>query len=96
MVICGILWRIGGMEGGFKPARWLGVPAVICIVSALTLHSWILMLAIPFMVKIAPAYGENSWLKKVTNSDILTRLVCFAWYWAAFSIPFLILTIQTL
>lgn len=88
MIVCGFLWRYGGWEHGNKLARRFGAPLLVCIVPALTLHMPILMCAIPFMVWIAPSYGKDSWLYKITDDDFLTRLVCFSWYWSAFTLAY--------
>lgn len=90
MPLCGLLWRLGGVTGGIKWARWAVVPLLICIVSALTLHKPFLMLAAPFMVKIAPSYGKSGRLYKWLKNDLPVRLICFGWYWAAFALAFLI------
>ena len=90
MGVCSVLWRLGGVEGGSKLFRRLAVPFVVCGATFLTLHHWGIFLAIPFMVWVAPSYGKDSWLYKLLKNDFLTRIVCFAWYWTAFSIAFLI------
>lgn len=90
MLICGLLWRLGGVEGGSKLFRRIMVPVVICFATFMcTKNQWI-WLAAPFMVWLAPSYGENSWLYKLIKNDFLTRIICFGWYWTAFSIAFLI------
>jgi hypothetical protein len=90
MLVCGILWRLGGWSKGHKAFRWAGVPLVICIISALALHKPILMLAAPFMVKLAPSYGVDSWLFKLVKNDFLVRLICFVWFWLMFSLGILL------
>jgi hypothetical protein len=85
-VLCGFLWRLGGVTGGSKLYRRLGVPLLICGATFLTLHHWSIFLAIPFMVWPAPSYGKDSWLFKLLKNDFLTRLICFAWYWLMFSL----------
>lgn len=80
------LWRFGGMDGGWKPARWLILPIIICTSTYFTTYNIYLFLSVPFMVKIAPSYGKNSWLFKLLKNDFLTRLICFIWYWGSFSI----------
>lgn len=90
MVITAILWRLGGWEHGHKMFRWLGVPLVVCGATLLQLHHVAILLAIPFMVKSAPSYGKDSWLFKLIKNDFLTRIICFGWYWAAFSIAFMV------
>ena len=91
-LICvnGVLWRLGGVKGGNKLWRRLGVPFVVCIISAISLHKPFLMLAIPFMVWLAPSYGEESWLFKKLNNDFLVRIICFWWYWLAFSLAYML------
>lgn len=86
MPITALLWRYGGWEDGYKIARWLGVPLLVCGSAFLFTHHWTILLAIPFMVKYAPAYGIDSFLFKLTKNDFLTRLICFAWYWGSFAL----------
>lgn len=86
MLLCGLLWRYGGWEHGNKVVRRIGVPLTVCISSMLFGVKWPILLAIPFMVWIAPSYGEDSWLFKLLKNNFLTRLICFAWYWLTFSI----------
>jgi hypothetical protein len=88
MAVCGILWRVGGVTGGVKWARWLIVPSLVCGSAFLVTHSWPVLLAIPFMVKLAPSYGIDSWLFKLTKNDFITRLICYAWYWGAFAVAY--------
>ena len=91
MVITAILWRLGGWEHGDKLWRRIGVPLVVCGSSMFFGVSWTILLAVPFMVWLAPSYGKESWLYKLLRyNDFVTRLVCFLWYWTAFSIAFLI------
>ena len=86
MGVCSVLWRLGGVTGGSKLFRRIGVPLVVCFSSFLAINNWFVFLAIPFMVWIAPSYGEESWLRQILRNDFLTRIICFAWYWTAFSI----------
>jgi len=86
MPLCGLLWRLGGVSGGSKLFRRLGVPATVCGATFLTLHHWQIFIAVPFMVWIAPSYGVESWLYKLLKNDFLTRIVCYLWYWTAFSL----------
>lgn len=90
MLICAFLWRFGGWTLGFKIFRRLGVPLIVCGSTFFALHHWQIFLAIPFMVWIAPSYGKDSWLYKLLKNDFLTRLICFAWYWLAFSLAFVL------
>ena len=90
MLACGILWRLGGWEHGNKLFRRLGVPATVCGVSMLFGVNWPILLAIPFMVWIAPSYGVESWLFKLIKNDFLTRVITYAWYWAMYSIAYAI------
>lgn len=87
-VICGLLWRLGGWEHGNKLFRRLGVPLVVCGASFMAGVSWIILLAVPFMVWLAPSYGVDSWLFKLVKNDFLARLICFGWYWTAFAIAY--------
>jgi hypothetical protein len=89
-LICGILWRLGGWSHGHKLFRRLVVPMVVCGSSLLFGVSWAILLAVPFMVWLAPSYGKESWLFRVFNNDFVVRLICFAWYWAAFLAAFCI------
>ena len=99
MPLCGLLWRLGGVEGGSKLFRRIGVPLVVCGATFLFLHQWTIFLAIPFMIWLCPAsYGEKSWLYNffyglvvdVRKADFLTRGALFAWYWSIFGIALLI------
>ena len=90
MLVCSVLWRLGGVEGGSKLFRRIGVPIVVCGSSMLFGVSWVILLAMPFMVWFAPSYGKDSWLYKLIKNDFLTRLICYAWYWAVFSIAYFI------
>jgi hypothetical protein len=90
MIVCGILWRLGGWEHGNKAFRRIGVPIVVCGSAFLFGVKWPIFLAIPFMTWVAPAYGIDSWLFKLLKNDFLVRLICFAWYWLMFSIALLI------
>lgn len=95
MLVCGILWRLGGMTGSNKAFRRVGVPLTVCGAASLFGINWPIFLAVPFMIWLAPAsYGESSWLfklfKRITNSqkkaDFYTRSILYSWYWATFSI----------
>ena len=88
MPLCGLLWRLGGVEGGTKLARRIGVPLIICTITFVMLLKWTIFLAIPFMVWLAPSYGVDSWLYKIIKHAFLTRLICFGWYWFTFSIAY--------
>lgn len=88
MGLCSVLWRLGGWEQGSKLFRRLGVPLVVCGSSMLFGVGWIILLSVPFMVWLAPSYGKDSWLYKLVKNDFLTRLICFGWYWSAFSIAY--------
>jgi hypothetical protein len=89
-VVSGILWRLGGVKGGNKLFRRVGVPLVVCGATFLTFHNWLIFLAGPFMVWLAPSYGEKSWLYKRLKNDFLVRGICFLWYWTAFSMAFIL------
>lgn len=88
-VVCGVLWRLGGVTGGNKLFRRLGVPFVVCGSAMLYGASWTILLAVPFMVWLAPSYGKESWLFKIIKNDFLTRIICFGWYWIAFSLAYM-------
>lgn len=88
MVVCGLLWRWGGCKGGWKPARWALVPLVVCGSAVACGVGWAILLAAPFMVKLAPSYGKTSWLFKLLKNDFLVRLLCFGWYWTAFALGY--------
>ena len=90
MLVCGLLWRYGGWVYGNKLARRLGVPLTVCISAYFTTKNMYLFLATPFMVRLAPSYGKDSWLYKLIKDDFLTHLICFAWYWAAFAGAYLV------
>ena len=89
-LVCGILWRLGGWTYGNKLYRRLGVPLAVCGVSMLFGVGWIILLAVPFMVWLAPSYGEKSWLFKLLKVDFPVRLICFSWYWTAYLVAFLV------
>jgi hypothetical protein len=89
MPLCGLLWRLGGVEGGVKWARWAVVPLLIVSSAYLSTHHWTIFLAAPFMVKLMPfSYGKSGWLYKWLKNDFLVRLICFGWYWLTFSIAY--------
>jgi len=91
MAVCGVFWRLGGWEHGSKLWRRIGVPLVVCGATFLTLHHWTICLAGPFMVWLAPSYGKEAWLyKRLGGDNFLTRIICYGWYWAAFSIAFIL------
>ena len=73
-----------------KLFRRLGVPLVVAVSIFLKEHHWQIFLAVPFAVWLAPSYGKESWLFKLLKNDFLTRLICFAWYWAAFALAYII------
>jgi hypothetical protein len=84
MALCSPLWRLGGWKYGNKLWRRIGVPAVVCGASIMAGVSWLIILAGPFMVWLAPSYGEKSWLFKLIKNDFITRVICYFWYWTAF------------
>ena len=85
MVITALLWRWGGVEGGEKLARKIGVPLVVCGSAFLFLHSWWIFLAVPFMIWLCPfSYGKSGWLYKWLKSDLHVRLIGYFWYWSVF------------
>lgn len=89
MPLCGLLWRLGGVTGGVKWARWAGVPLVVCLSAILCGASWWTLLASPFMVKLMPfSYGKSGWLYKWLKKDFLVRMICFAWFWGTFALSF--------
>lgn len=97
--VCGILWAIGGAEGGTKLARRIGVPLVVCTSTFVVLHQWTIFLAIPFMIWLCPwSYGADSWLfKSIKNlvnnqqkADFLTRGILYIWYWTMFGLALLL------
>lgn len=96
MAVCGLLWRAGGVTGGNKLFRRIGVPLVVCGSTFLVFREWWIFLAIPFMVWLCPAsYGKSSWLfkwilgivKNEKKADIITRGILFVWYWFSFCLP---------
>jgi len=89
MGLCSVLWRLGGWEHGSKLWRRLGVPFVVCGASMIYGVGWTVLLAMPFMVWLAPSYGKESWLFKKLQNDFLTRIICFGWYWTAFCLAFI-------
>lgn len=86
MVVTAFLWRMGGWSRGHKLYRRVGVPLVVCGVSIFFGAGWAMLLAGPFMVWLAPSYGEKSWLYTQVGPrvgrDLITRVICFGWYWA--------------
>lgn len=91
MLTCGLLWRGGGVTGGSKLFRRVGVPLVVCGVTFFFLHHWTIFLAGPFMVWLTPgSYGKTSWLYKFFGGDFLTRLFLFFWYWFSFALAYAI------
>jgi hypothetical protein len=89
-LVSGLLWRLGGWKYGSKLFRRLGVPLVVCVSSMVAGVSWVILLAVPFMVWLAPSYGKESWLYKKLQNDFLTRIICFGWYWLAFSLAYML------
>jgi hypothetical protein len=67
--VCGLLWRTGGVKDGNKLFRRLGVPFVVCGVSMFYGVGWTILLAVPFMVWLAPSYGVDSWLFQKLKND---------------------------
>ena len=86
MIVCAFLWLAGGVKGGNKIFRRIGVPLTVCVCTSLCTNNYIILFAVPFMVWLAPSYGVESWLFKLIKNDFLTRIICFAWYWLAFSL----------
>jgi hypothetical protein len=90
MLACGLLWRLGGVDGGTKLARRILVPLCVCGATYLKTHQWTIFLCLPFLVWLAPSYGKASWLFKIVKNDFLVRLITYAWYWLVFSIAYAI------
>jgi hypothetical protein len=99
MLVCGLLWRAGGVRGGNKAFRRFGVPIVVTSTTFVVLHEWQIFLAVPFMIWGCPwSYGKESWLfnfimirtHNVHTADFLTRSILFAWYWLVFSIALML------
>lgn len=88
MLVCAVLWRLGGWKYGNKLFRRVGVPIVVCGLAFASGIGWPIFLAGPFMVWLAPSYGEKTFLFKWLKNDFLVRIICYAWYWSAFSIAF--------
>lgn len=88
MGVCGLLWRLGGVTDGNKLFRKLLIPLIVCFSAFIYVKTYVILLAVPFMLLLAPAYGETSWLFKLTKSDFVTRLITYAWYWGAFLIAY--------
>jgi len=93
MVLCGLLWRLGGVTGGIKLARRIGVPLVLCGATFLKYHQFGVFAAAPLMIWGCPwSYGDESWLfiqmKEFTGdqekADLYTRFILFVWYWTVF------------
>jgi hypothetical protein len=87
-VICGLLWRLGGVSKGNKLFRRLGVPLLVCFSTFMCSKNQWIFLAVPFMVWLAPSYGKESWIFKLVKNDFLVRMICICWYWTAFSIAY--------
>lgn len=97
MLICSLFWRLGGVAGGNKLFRRIGVPLVICLSTFLVVRDWPIFLAIPFMVWLCPSYGEGSSLYKFyskiadpVKADFLTRITTYVLYWASYFIAFIL------
>jgi energy-coupling factor transporter transmembrane protein EcfT len=84
MIVCALLWRLGGTKGGSKLFRRLGAPLVVCSSAFIFEHNWAIFLALPFMTWVAPSYGKDSWLYKWLGDNMLTRTITYGWYWATF------------
>jgi hypothetical protein len=93
-LFCGLLWALGGAEGGSKLFRRIGVPSTVCVASWLATNHIGILLAIPFMVWFSPfSYGEDTWLfqlsLRLSNrnrliANTLTRSITYIWYWVIF------------
>lgn len=96
MVLNGLLWRLGGAQGGHKLFRRVGVPLVVCVATWLVFRDWGIFLALPFMVLANPfSYGKEAWLYKLMlkahkgnekKADIATRCTGYLWYWLVYHI----------
>lgn len=94
MPICGLLWSLGGAEGGRKEFRRLGVPLTVCLATYIASKAWLIFFAIPFMIWLVPSYGKTSWLYQFfleavdspEAADFLTRVVTYILYWVAFGV----------
>ena len=64
MLICGLLWAMGGADGANKLFRRIGVPLVVTASIFFCGTSWKIFLAIPFMIWLVPSYGKESFLYK--------------------------------
>lgn len=57
-----LLWSLGGADGYSKAWRRIGVPAIMCLFSALWLKSfWPLISFLPFFGVLTIGYGIPSW-----------------------------------
>lgn len=95
MIASGLLWRLGGVAGGNKLARRIGVPLLVCGASAIAISEWGALLAIPFMIWLAPSYGKTTFLFRFftryfgkEKADFLTRGVTYLWYWLVYAVAF--------
>jgi hypothetical protein len=89
MAACGLLWRLGGTEGGWKPTRWALVPLLVCTSAYFMTNKPYVLIAAPFMVKFMPfSYGKSGWLYKWLKDDFLVRIAGYAWYWLMFVIAY--------
>ncbi len=93
-LICGVLWAIGGAEGGTKLARRIAVPFVVCASTFAILRNPLIFIAIPFMIWLMPSYGADGWLfntcLKLTSNhkiaDLLCRGITYILYWLSFTL----------
>jgi hypothetical protein len=90
MGLCAVLWRLGGWEYGNKLYRRLGVTILVTGATFVAApQHWLIFLAVPFMVWLAPSYGKDGILWKWFKNDLPVRLICFSWYWAAFVLAYI-------
>lgn len=99
MLVCAVLWRLGGVTGGNKLFRKVGVPLVVCWATYVDMHAPLIFIAIPFMIWLFPSYGKSGFIYKFfINSgdgdeeyaDFMTKMTGHIWYWVSFYIVLLL------
>ena len=89
IILCGILWRLGGKEQFSKAYRRIGC-ALIIITNALIMKNWLGLISLPLLIgAFSVGYGKNSKLMKLLKNPYLVRFVCGSAYSMA-SIPILL------
>ena len=94
-VLSGLLWALGGAEGGNKLFRRIGVPLLTSLVLFCFGFGYFMILSgIGASLALWLGYGEESWLfkfymKKTANhakADFLTRMTTYFIFWLSYGL----------